>query len=249
MNQFTEKLQQIGLTQQEAKVYLGLLELQEARTGALCRTTGIRSSNIYAILEVLIQKGLASYRMQNNIKMFMPASPDSLNELYLEKQRKLDEECKAVTALIATLKKQEVKQPYAKYKYFEGMRGIKAMWHEINSMMTKESVIKVHTAKKESYERLVGFYDLHHAMRERKEISEQLIFPVEDRELAQRRMNRYTEIRFLDLKNNAEWGVVHDRMFIQHITGKEPRGFLIQDEIFARTFTEVFDRLWEVAQH
>jgi hypothetical protein len=42
--------------------------------------------------------------------------------------------------------------------------------------------------------------------------------------------------------------VVKDLFYIQYITGKTPRGFLIKDSTFAKTFEQVFDQLWEKAQ-
>ena len=79
MIEIEEILSKVGLTGQEARAYLALLELQQAQTGPLCKFTKIASSNIYAILDSLMQKGLVSYRVQNNIKVFMPAPPDTLN--------------------------------------------------------------------------------------------------------------------------------------------------------------------------
>jgi sugar-specific transcriptional regulator TrmB len=70
MNEIEKILVKIGLTSQESKVYLALLTLQEAKTGVLCKETGIASSNIYTILDKLLEKGLASYRVHNNIKKF-----------------------------------------------------------------------------------------------------------------------------------------------------------------------------------
>ena len=88
-NKVEEILSKIGLTNQEARTYLALLKLQEAQTGALCKDVNIASSNIYKILDSLMKKGLVSYRVQNNIKIFMPAHPETLNELFLEKQKRL----------------------------------------------------------------------------------------------------------------------------------------------------------------
>jgi len=248
MNKIEDILGKVGLTGQEARVYLALLELQEAQTGPLCKFTRIASSNIYSILDSLISKGLVSYRVQNNIKVFMPAPPDTLNELFIEKQKKLDEERKEVTDMIANLKKQEIKkEPYSNYKYFEGMTGIKALWHEINEKMAPDYTIRCYTGRKGSYERFVGFYNLHHDLRTKKKIPERLIFPHEDMGLAKKRRNKVTEIKFMDLKNDTEWGVVKDLVYIQYITSKKPRGFLIKDEIFAKTFEQVFDQLWDKA--
>jgi hypothetical protein len=52
----------------------------------------------------------------------------------------------------------------------------------------------------------------------------------------------------MNLKNEAEWGVVEDTVFLQYIMGKEPRAFMIHDKKFADTFRQVFDQVWEVAK-
>ena len=242
-------LEKIGLTSQESRVYLALLELQQAKTGNLCKTTNIASSHIYKILDSLIKKGLISYRLQNNIKVFMPSPPETLDELFLEKQKRLEEERKEIKQLISNLKKKEVKkEPQSNYKYFEGLTGIKALWYEINKKMSSDYIIRCYTGRKGSYERIIGFYSEHHKLRTRKNVQERLIFPLEDTGLANKRRNKLTEIKFTDLKNDTEWGVVKDMVYIQYITGKIPRGFLIKDQTFAKTFEEVFDKLWKIAK-
>lgn len=249
VKEIEEILKRIGLTAQESRVYLALLELQEAQTGRLCAFTGIASSNIYNILRSLMQKGLASYRVQNNTRVFLPASPDALNELFLEKQRKLDEERREVAELVSNLKKRKIEsEPYSNYKYYEGISGVKSMWHEINNFMSPGSTALVYTSRPSAYEKLISFYDAHHKMRREKGIKELMIFPDEDRELGHKRRNKFTEVRFSSIKSDGEWGVVGDLLYIQYITGKAPRAFLIKDETFASTFREVFSKLWERAK-
>jgi len=249
MERIIEILRKVGLTSQESKVYIILLKLQESQTGQLCKEANIASSNIYKILDSLIKKGLVSYRVQNNIKIFMASPPETLNELFFEKQKKLEEERSEIKNVIENLKKEKLlKEPFSKYKYFEGLPGIKSMWYEVNSIMNKNMLLKIHTAKKESYENLVGFYNLHHNLRIQKKVNEQMIFPKEEKELYKIRSDKYTKIRFLDLKQDVEWGIIGDMMFFQYVTGKVPRGFLIKDEKFASAFEEVFDRLWKLAK-
>lgn len=249
MKHIEQTLEKIGLTNQEARTYLKLLELKEAKTGKICKETNIASSNIYKILEALIQKGLVNYRVQNNIKIFMPAPPETLNELFLKKQKELDEERKQIKKVISRLKTKEPEdESYSKYKYFEGIQGIKSMWYEINSTMNKSMHLKVHTAKRESYEKLIGFYTEHHKERKKKHIKERMIFPKEDKALAKKRSDKLTDIKFMDLKNEVEWGIIGNKLFMQYITGKTPRGFLIEDKKFSQTFEQVFDNLWKTAK-
>jgi len=252
MNKIEEILTKIDITQLETKTYLALLELQQAQTGTLCKFTNIASSNIYKILDSLIKKGLVIYRVQNNIKIFMPAPPEALNELFLEKQKKLDEERKEIAELITNLKKIEIKkEPQSNYKYYEGFSAIKSMWHEVNSIMDSSSTVKIYTTREQGYERLIGFYTEHHKLREKKNVKEKLIFPLEGADLAKERIQQFkgiTEIRLLNIKTDVEWGIVKDTFHLHYITGKVPRAFLIKDKKFAETFEEVFDKLWETAK-
>jgi len=251
MNKGFEKiLGKIGLTSQESRTYLTLLRLQESQTGKLCKEVNIASSNIYNILDVLIKKGLVSYRVQNNIKIFIPSPPETLNELFLEKQKKLEEERKEIQEVIKDLKTGDIeKEPFSKYKYYEGFVSVKSMWYEINSFMNKLMVLKIQTSREQAYERLVGFYNEHHKIRKQKKIKEKIIFPIEDKELAKiRSKDPLLKIKFMDLKEDVEWGIIGDWVFMQYITGKVPRGFLIKDKKFAKAYEEIFDNIWKVAK-
>ncbi|MFA6269436.1 MAG: helix-turn-helix domain-containing protein, partial [archaeon] len=239
----------VGLGQPEAKTYLALVRLQEAQSGALCNETNITSSNIYYILDSLMKKGLASYRLQNNIKIFMPSTPDALNEFFISKQKKLEEERLQINTLISTLKKQPLeKEPDSNYKYFEGIQGVKSLWYEINENMNNSDTFRLCTSKRIGYERLITFYDEHHLLRSKKKILAKIIYPLEDKQQGKKRGNELTKIRYMNIQNEAEWGTINDYFYIQYITGKRPRAFLIKDKTFANCFKETFDRVWESAK-
>ena len=245
-NEFQAILAKVGLTSQESKVYLALLTLQEARTGILCKETGIASSNIYSILESLIEKGLVSYRLQNNVKTFLPSNPEALNELFNKKQEELEKEKKDVQQLVNRLKvKKVIENPQSNYKYYEGFSGIKAMWYEINSLLNKKTIEIIYSAKKEAFENLVGFYDEHHKIRNKLHAKAKILVPEEFKSLVNKRRNKNTQVKVAKLNNNAEWGVVDNIFYIQYSITKEPRGFLIKDKIFAETFKEVFEKIWK----
>lgn len=248
--EFEEILEKLDLTSAEARVYLALLTLKASQTGGLCKETGIASSNIYNILDSLIKKGLTSYKVHNNIKIFMPANPETLNELFSEKQKKLAQDRFQIQNLVKNLKTEKQEESYSNYKYYEGLINVKSMWHEINESIKNEYIIKCYTCKFESAENLIGFYEEHHKIRVKKRINAQLIFPIEEKgsTLAEKRKKQLADIKFLDLKNDAEWGVIGDMVYIQYVTGKVPRAFMIKDKIFASTYEQSFDQLWQIAK-
>ena len=61
------KLQDLGLTHNEALTYKALLETGQPKTGALVKKTSLHRVLIYDALESLIKKGLASYVIKENI--------------------------------------------------------------------------------------------------------------------------------------------------------------------------------------
>jgi len=223
-----------------------LLTLREARTGLLCKETKIASSNIYNILNSLIKKGLVSYKIKNNIKTFIPSNPEILNELFDEKQKNIEEEKEQIQELISKLKVKEVEEEsQSNYRYYEGISGIKGMWYEINSTLNEKSEELTYGAKREAFEKLVGFYDEHHKIRNKLKVKSKIICPYEFKSLGNKRENKNTEVKFEKLDNEAEWGIIDDIVYIQYSITKNPRGFLIKDKIFAETFKEVFNKIWK----
>ena len=66
----TKILERVGLTKNEIKIYLALLELGTTTTGPLTRKAGIHASRVYESLNNLIKKGLVSFVIKANIKHF-----------------------------------------------------------------------------------------------------------------------------------------------------------------------------------
>ena len=87
----TKTLQELGLTESEARVYLALLELGPSLAGSISRKTGIHRRNIYDITERLIKKGLIGYILKNNRRLFEAANPEKFQDILKEKQQILEE--------------------------------------------------------------------------------------------------------------------------------------------------------------
>ncbi len=244
-----ETLQKIGLNKAEAKTYLALLYLKESKTGQICEKADIPSSNIYPILESLMKKGFISYRIQNNVKVFLPSDPAILDDLFDEKQKNIEEERKEIKDLIKNLKtEQNFPLPVSNYKYYEGLQGIKSAWLELTEdlkNMPAGQIIKIRGALKGTYEALIPIYDEFHRQRVKRNLKYRLILSSEDHIHAKRRKKLpFTEVRFAKINNEAEISIIGNNLLLQYATTKTPRAFLIQDGVFVKTFEEIFDQLW-----
>lgn len=120
-----DKLQRLGLSRNEAKIYVALLEIGEAQAGALSKKTQINRTTTYDALERLLEKGLISYSIQAGRKVFKAASPEKLMENLKEQQRAGEEIIPELQRICDSTKEKEESAIY------EGRKGIKSILQDI----------------------------------------------------------------------------------------------------------------------
>jgi len=81
-----KNIEKLGLTKNEALVYVDLLELGGSTSGGIIRKTGLHGSKVYAALERLKRKGLANYVIKSGKKRFAATDPHRLLELEYERE-------------------------------------------------------------------------------------------------------------------------------------------------------------------
>src|SRR3989338_8104368 len=83
----TEALRNIGLTENEIKIYLDLLKSGASTAYDIGKRTGIYRVHVYDKLEQLMNKGLATH-VYMGAKKFFQATPPSKIKQYLEDRKK-----------------------------------------------------------------------------------------------------------------------------------------------------------------
>ncbi len=78
MNGETQYLNELGLSDQEAIVYLALLRLGESPASAIAKETGIKRTSVYPLLKSLLAKGCALLYFKNNIRTYRAQKPKRL---------------------------------------------------------------------------------------------------------------------------------------------------------------------------
>ena len=84
-----ETLQKLGLSKNESKVYLVLLELGLSSTKPIIERTNLHRQIVYDTLSSLIEKGLVSYVIQANRKYFKASNPKQFLGYFNQKQREI----------------------------------------------------------------------------------------------------------------------------------------------------------------
>ena len=103
-----KKIQQIGLSQREAEVYIALLQKNEFTVPELAKITTVTRTKIYEILQNLVRKGMCNENNKNGQKFYRSVKPKiilqnviSNFELEIEQQKKvaIEKEKKAIIEL------------------------------------------------------------------------------------------------------------------------------------------------------
>lgn len=124
-------LLKIGLTEGEAKVYAALLELGPSSVGPITKRTRVSYSNIYEILERLMNKGIVTIIVKNNIRNFQPVSPSNLVKYLDKKQEELDQEKKILEDALPKIEALQGVHPKQEAMMFTGTKGLRAAYAEL----------------------------------------------------------------------------------------------------------------------
>ncbi len=116
-----EVLKEIGIGEKEAKVYLALLKLGEIGAGKIAKETGLDRTLIYQLTGKLIEIGIVSYVVKNNIKYFIASDPKKLIESLKEKEKKIE---RIMPEMISLMKEKEEETRVEVYKGREGIKTI-----------------------------------------------------------------------------------------------------------------------------
>jgi len=112
-------LEQLGLSQNEARIYLALLNFTEAGVADIAGYTKIHRRNIYDTLDRLVNKGLVFSIMSKGEHRYAPVDPDKLMELIREKEVTLE---KILPELRDRFEKRGSKQEAYIYRGIEGFK-------------------------------------------------------------------------------------------------------------------------------
>ena len=81
-----KQLEEIGLSEKEARVYIALLPYRDIGSSKLIRMTGLHGQFVYDALAKLEEKGLAKHVVQSGRKKFSANSPTRISSLLEEKR-------------------------------------------------------------------------------------------------------------------------------------------------------------------
>jgi len=129
---FENELQQLGLSEKEAKVYLASLELGSTSVLEISKKAGLKRPTTYYAIEELIKKGLMSSFEKGKKRYFSAESPERLISLVSVQRRKaqaLEEDLQKVLPELNKFFNLAGERP--KVRFFEGKEGMRTIQEDI----------------------------------------------------------------------------------------------------------------------
>lgn len=248
MGEFESALEEFGLTSNEAKVYVALLEIGSTTSGALIAKTGLHIPRVYDALRGLIGKGLASFVIKNNKKHFEAVSPERLLEAVEEKRAKAN---RIIPQLLA-IQKTALKKPEAA-TIFKGVKGIRTVLDAILDELKQGEGYADFGVSGAFREVMGAYWDAWQATKKKRRIKSRCIF--EEKVRGSKLHVDYHSASKLNLAKfvpsnyhcPSDTMIYNDKIAIFVWTAKPPTAILIQDEATACGYKNIFEWMWKNA--
>jgi len=241
----TRILEELGLTANESKVYLSLMELGSSSATQIIQKTGLHRAVVYDLLERLIEKGLVGFAIKGRKKYFEATNPERLREMLLEKEEKLSEILPRLQELSKFRTKLEV-------KIYKGTEGIKTVFEDILISKPKEWLSL--GSGGETYKLLPDFLEHFHKVRIKNKILVRGLFL--DNPTARKRGENLAKMKSSDIKylpksfiTPTVMNIYNDRVTLYSVTeGNIPFIILVENKELSKSFREYFEWLWKLSK-
>ena len=247
----TKILEEIGLTNSEIKVYLALLELGSTSKGPLVKKAKIASSKIYEVLDKLIEKGLVSHILKNNVKYFKAAPPRRILDYLKEKKEKISSQEYEFEKLLPLLEKEkEILKGRIDAEIFSGWKGIETVFGDILNILERGDTDYVFGASKGDYpEKTRRFFDKYMNLTYKKGIKIKVIFNEDSRDYYKQSnaIKKHVTVKYLKQTTPSEINIYENKVLIL-LFSKIPIAIMIKGEETANSFKQYFNAMWGIAK-
>lgn len=238
----TESLQNIGLNEKEARVYVALLQLGRATAYSVAKHSGLKKPTTYVILEQLIKKGAANKIPRENILRYVAVSPD---EFFSVAEAKMSNAKQSLPELKALTKGKEYKVTTT---YYEGVSGIEEMYKKILKTMRNKEVVGFYASAKNNSPEMIKLWGEWTKEMASRNISVKAITPKDIKTIdwLKNKENFLLKVKFVPIEeyNSAVSVEVYDN-FVQIISSQYLQGILIDNPDIATTLRQIFEMVWK----
>ena len=241
----TQLFHHLGLTANETKVYITLLDLGTAQAGHVTEKSGVHRRNVYDAISRLMEKGLISFVIVNNKKLFSPVNPKRFLEIIEEKKFELENLKNDFGKLIPELELRTRLQEKHDVRFFKGVEGMKTVFEDI--IRTGKDYIGYGPGHQ--LEKILKHYFKHFLnKRIKSKIRIRLIYDEVSRKVVKK--NPLSELRYIpqEFSSHAALRIYGDKVALLLLSEEEPLAIVIKNKAIADGYKKYFEVMWKAAK-
>ena len=243
-------LEDLGLSEKEAKVYLASLELGPAAPAEIAKTAGINRATTYVIAEKLTKDGLMSRLEKGKKTYFAAENPEQLLRLLRKQESEIkqkEQEFQKYLPELKTLFDTAGERP--KVRFFEGKEGVQAIRKDF--LKSKDKKIE-EIYSDDNVDSLFSEDELKEVreMRKSKKVKLRGIYVRKEGKLKEIPLRALSELKFIPYH---KFPIDSDVLFYENkvamfsFKGKLV-GAIIENKAISDTLRSIFNLAWEAAE-
>jgi sugar-specific transcriptional regulator TrmB len=240
------KLQNIGLNDKEAEIYLACLRHDSAPVSQIAKTAKLNRVTTYSILKKMYNKGQVELKEKNEISYYQAVPPEILAENAKQQARDFADSLPEIKALAG----RSVFSPTI--RYFEGLDGVKSAYYET---LKSETEILSYANSRNIRLHWPNYDQEYVGERKRKEIFLRGIAPDDEsgQKVSAEDANYYRKMRlapkefFSSEQLENEINIYSGRMMIASFD-PYPFAIIIKSSAVYETQKEIFEAMWRFAR-
>ena len=247
-----EILEKIGLSKNEAKIYLALLDLGLTSSKNIIEKTNLHRQIVYDSLDLLIEKGLVSFVIKANRKYFKASDPKTFFEYFNNKEKEINKQKQDFKEILPKLVlKRNSSKEKQETTVFSGNKGIKSLLDDMLNRKNEILTIGASDVKAEAFQYHLKFnLPLFHRTRTKKKFALRILLS-EDMKERVKELNKLknTNAKILprEFTSNSSTNIYGDKVSII-MWGSQPFGILIKSKEIANAQKRHFELLWKIAK-
>ncbi len=234
-------LEDYGLTDKEATVYLTLLPLGNINLQEIARRVDYPRTTVYNTLTYLAQKGLISKIVKEGVTFFQAVDPRKLVEMLEQKKRRIDNALPELEALKQTI------QEMSSVEIYEGSKGLFTVLSDIFKVKQPLYYFGSYSRSLKILKHQPAHF---RTLRlERKIPAKIIIEPYDEPVFHSQEYRRITEMRFWEgLKDFPCMIFIYGNKVALYTLQGDLIGIIIKNEQVVKAMKIVFDTYWMMAR-
>ena len=229
-------LQDFGLTEKEAQIYLVLLS-QTLTASEIAQKTNVHRINVYDILERLQEKGLISYSIIRKRKVYETTDPKKLLEEINEKRDNIK---KILPELIEKKRLLQEPQEVTVYKDYSGIKNI------MDEHTHSKTPVYLFSSGWGLRTYFPDYYDIYNDRLIRNKVNIKILF---SKKFKDQKLPKVYKVRYLPVEYSfpSSTTVYENKVLIVMWTDS-PMAILIKGKEVAESYRHYFEMLWKNAE-